>query len=133
MATATKAFPFPTFDNGNDKSMHPFKALIKRLTETYGPSGHEHMIRKVIHEEIKGLAVTLKDVLLRMHVGLENPDFNYVVRSLSTTESDSKYFHWYISVIPRITQTAGFELGTGMYINTALPEESARFLREVSF
>ena len=64
--------------------------------------------------------------------GLENPDFNYVVRSLSTTESDSKYFHWYISVLPRITQTAGFELGTGMYINTALPEESARFLRGVS-
>jgi UDPglucose--hexose-1-phosphate uridylyltransferase len=36
-----------------------------------------------------------------------------------------------MSVIPRITQTAGFELGTGMYINKVLPEESARFLREV--
>ena len=53
MATANKAFPFPDFDNGNEKSLHPFKALIKRLTETYGPSGNEHIIRDVIRDEIK--------------------------------------------------------------------------------
>ncbi|HVN94853.1 MAG TPA: galactose-1-phosphate uridylyltransferase [Syntrophorhabdaceae bacterium] len=87
----------------------------------------------ISEDEIKGLAGILRDVLRRMYVGLDNPDFNYVIRSLSTRESDSKYFHWYISVIPRITQTAGFELGTGMYINTALPEESARFLRDVGY
>jgi UDPglucose--hexose-1-phosphate uridylyltransferase len=95
------------------------------------PKRHGACYGCITDEEITGLASILKDVLLRIYVGLENPDFNYVVRSLSTTESDSKYFHWYISVIPRITQSAGFELGTGMYINTALPEESARFIREV--
>jgi UDPglucose--hexose-1-phosphate uridylyltransferase len=95
------------------------------------PKRHGACYGCITDAEITGLAGILKDVLLRVYVGLENPDFNYVVRSLSTTESDSKYFHWYISVIPRITQSAGFELGTGMYINTALPEESARFLREV--
>jgi len=40
-----------------------------------------------------------------------------------------KYYHWYVSVVPRVTKMAGFELGSGMFINTALPEESARFLR----
>ena len=58
MATATKGAHFPSFDNGNEKShvLHPFKALVKKLTETYGPSGHEQIIREIIREEIKGWA-----------------------------------------------------------------------------
>jgi UDPglucose--hexose-1-phosphate uridylyltransferase len=95
------------------------------------PKRHSACFGHITDAELTRLARTLKDVLLRLYIGLENPDFNYVIRSLSPLGSDAKYFHWYMSVIPRITQTAGFELGTGMYINTALPEESARFLREV--
>jgi UDPglucose--hexose-1-phosphate uridylyltransferase len=41
------------------------------------------------------------------------------------------YLHWYVAVIPRLSYTAGFELGSGMYINPTLPEECAAFLREV--
>jgi hypothetical protein len=40
-------------------------------------------------------------------------------------------FHWYVSVIPRLTRVAGFELGSGVYINTVLPEAAAEFLRNV--
>jgi len=43
-----------------------------------------------------------------------------------------KYYHWYVSIIPRLTRVAGFELGSGMYINTVLPEAAAEFLREVN-
>ncbi len=43
-----------------------------------------------------------------------------------------RYYHWYLSVIPRLTKTAGFELGSGMYINTTLPEANAEFLRNVA-
>jgi UDPglucose--hexose-1-phosphate uridylyltransferase len=42
-----------------------------------------------------------------------------------------KHFHWYVSVIPRLTRMAGFELGSGMFINTVLPEAAAEFLRNV--
>jgi UDPglucose--hexose-1-phosphate uridylyltransferase len=95
------------------------------------PKRHSACYGHITEIELVRLAGILKDILLRLYIGLENPDFNYVVRSLSTQGADAKYFHWYISVVPRITQNAGFELGTGMYINTALPEDSARFLREV--
>jgi len=30
-----------------------------------------------------------------------------------------------------LTEVAGFEIGTGIYINTALPEETAQFMREL--
>ena len=42
-----------------------------------------------------------------------------------------KYFHWYVSAIPRLKRDAGFELGAGMSIKTALPEAAAPFLCNV--
>jgi UDPglucose--hexose-1-phosphate uridylyltransferase len=33
-------------------------------------------------------------------------------------------------IIPKLTTPAGFEIGTGLYINVIPPEESARFLRQ---
>ncbi len=58
MATAKKSDHFPSFDNGDERTakLHPTKALVKRLTETYGPSGYEHRIRDLIQSEIKGAA-----------------------------------------------------------------------------
>ena len=57
MAAANKGPHFPSFDSGDGgkQPLHPFKLLVKRLTETFGPSGHEQIIRDVIREEIKGL------------------------------------------------------------------------------
>ncbi|HDK81822.1 MAG TPA: galactose-1-phosphate uridylyltransferase, partial [Nitrospirae bacterium] len=46
-------------------------------------------------------------------------------------DAGSAFFHWYISIVPRISTAAGFEMGSGMFINPALPEESAQFLRSV--
>jgi UDPglucose--hexose-1-phosphate uridylyltransferase len=73
----------------------------------------------------------LKTVLAKLYYGLNNPDYNYNIRSVPLALQGTKYFHWYIAIIPRVTKQAGFELGSGMFINTALPEESAAFLRSI--
>ncbi len=41
------------------------------------------------------------------------------------------HYHWHIEVIPRLTKVAGFEWGSGFYINPVPPENAAGFLREV--
>ena len=64
-------------------------------------------------------------------LGLRDPDYNYVIRSAPLHDPGTEYLHWYVTIIPRVTFSAGFELGSGMYINTALPEASAAFLRAV--
>jgi UDPglucose--hexose-1-phosphate uridylyltransferase len=79
--------------------------------------------------ELEDLARVMRDVLRRLHFGLGDPDYNYVIRTAPRRERTAPYLHWYVSVIPRVTRQAGFELGSGMYINTALPEASAEFLR----
>jgi UDPglucose--hexose-1-phosphate uridylyltransferase len=67
--------------------------------------------------------------LFRFYRSLRDPGYNFIIRSAPLRDSDREYLHWYVSIIPRVTETAGFEMGTGMFINTALPEESAAFLR----
>ncbi len=93
------------------------------------PRRHHAYFGDIADEELAGLAAVLKETLLRLHVGLDDPDYNLVIRSASPSERAVRYFHWYVSIVPRLARAAGFELGTGMFINTAPPDESAAFLR----
>lgn len=58
MAVTKKSDHFPSFENGDERraKLDPTKELVKRLTETYGPSGYEHRVRELIQREIKGVA-----------------------------------------------------------------------------
>lgn len=82
-------------------------------------------------EELDDLAALLRTVLRKLYFGLKDPDYNYIIRSAPIHDQGHDYLHWYLTIIPRVTQAAGFEMGSGMFINTALPEESAKFLRSV--
>ncbi len=57
VTTVKKTAHFPSFDDGDDKTqkLPPLKQLVKRLTQTYGPSGHEQHVRELIREEIRNL------------------------------------------------------------------------------
>ena len=108
----------------------PFAALSPFHTWIF-PKRHCATFGSINEEEITDLASHLKTILRKFYVGLEDPDFNYIIRSENPKECASEYFHWYISIVPRLTQTAGFELGSGMYINASVPEEIADFLRKI--
>jgi UDPglucose--hexose-1-phosphate uridylyltransferase len=95
------------------------------------PVRHISSFDEINGEEIQSLAAILKTVLLKLYRGLNNPDYNFSIRSIPARDGHREYFHWYLTIIPRIARTAGFEIGSGMYINPALPEDSAEFLRGV--
>ena len=96
------------------------------------PRRHMASFGEIQSEEIRDLAHMLRLILAKVYYGLGDPDFNYVVRTAPCENRHSRYYHWYITLIPRLTKSAGFELGSGMYINTTLPETSAEFLRNVA-
>lgn len=81
---------------------------------------------------IAELAKVLKDTLFCMHQGLDKPDYNLVIDSTTTDDEDDPYYHWHIRIIPRLSTIAGFEMGSGIYISTALPEDTASYMREVA-
>lgn len=94
------------------------------------PKVHSACFSALPPEAVQDLAEVVHTILAKVHGLLSNPPFNLVVRSLGPQEADAPHFHWYISIVPRVNRTAGFELGTGMYINPSLPETSAQALRE---
>ena len=108
----------------------PYAALSPFHTWIF-PKRHSASFGDIHDEEIIDLAYNLKTILSKFYYGLENPDFNYVIRSESIKECDSEYFHWYLSIVLRISQASGLELGSGMYTNPSIPEEVAGFLRKV--
>lgn len=82
------------------------------------------------------LAEALNQALGRMATGLHNPSYNYYIHSAPCDDTgfvcDASvfgHFRWHIEILPRLGQWGGFELGTGLEINSAAPEEAAEFLR----
>jgi UDPglucose--hexose-1-phosphate uridylyltransferase len=76
------------------------------------------------------LAAALKQLLMKCEVALDSPAYNLALHTAPVQENSLEYYHWHIEFIPKLTNTAGFEWGTGFYINPTPPEESAKFLRE---
>ena len=73
----------------------------------------------------------LKLTLGQLFKGLNNPDYNYIIQTAPIKDEQEDYFHWHLQILPRLVTPAGFELGSGVFINTALPEETAAFIRNV--
>ena len=78
------------------------------------------------------LALLLRAVLLKLYTALGNPSFNLTIDSVSRGDEGKEYFMWHLRILPRLTTPAGFELGSGMSINTVAPEDARSFLSEVA-
>jgi len=115
-------------DNGTFASFIPYAGAAPFITWIF-PKRHMSSFGDINDAEVKGMASILKLTISKIYYGLNNPDFNYTIRSIPVKEDGMAYFHWYLSIVPRITMPAGFELGSGIFINSSLPEESAEFLR----
>jgi UDPglucose--hexose-1-phosphate uridylyltransferase len=83
-------------------------------------------------EDYHGVAQVLLGVLQRMDRVLVDPPYNFLIHISPFEESNNIYYHWHMEIIPRLTKVAGFEWGTGFYINPTPPEEAAQYLREAS-
>jgi UDPglucose--hexose-1-phosphate uridylyltransferase len=88
--------------------------------------------------ELVLLADALRVGLGKLGRGLGQPDYNLILHTGPVRRSRKNYwtsidfdFRWHIEILPRLVGVAGFEFGTGFYINTTLPEEAAQFLRQV--
>jgi len=95
------------------------------------PRRHSSSFDSVTDGEISDLGSVVRTVLAKLSIGLGDPPYNFIVRTIPIRTLNTEYFHWYLTIVPRLTRTAGFELGSGMFINPTLPEDNAEFLRGV--
>jgi UDPglucose--hexose-1-phosphate uridylyltransferase len=95
------------------------------------PRRHSVSFLYIQEDEVADLARMIRSVLRRLYIGLRDPSYNLIIRSAPSKEISNDYLHWYVTIVPRLSRSAGFELGSGIFINPAIPEESAAFLRQV--
>ena len=95
------------------------------------PKQHQSHFEDITESDLWGIANCLKNVLTKLESTLERPPYNYMIHTSPFNTNDMEYYHWHIEITPRLTRVAGFEWGTGFYINPVLPEQAAKFLREV--
>jgi len=101
----------------------PFETWIisKRHSSHFEESDAPHL---------QNLAWVLRTTLRKLDKTLERPPYNFVIHTAPVQEPAMAHYHWHIEIMPKLTKVAGFEWGTGFYINPTPPEESAQFLRE---
>lgn len=95
------------------------------------PRVHTTSFGLIDNKQLPAFADILKKVLYKLYIGLVNPDYNFIIQSLSKYDKENRYFHWYLSIIPQIKTKGGLEYSGGVFINPILPEQAALALKKV--
>ncbi|MBZ0265288.1 DUF4931 domain-containing protein [bacterium] len=105
------------------------------------PRKHSHDFRTITDDKLRLFMDILQRILQRLNIALDNPAYNFMLHTAPNTESFTprpthwatlQYdWHWHLELIPRLTNIAGFEWGSGIFINNTPPEQAAEILRSV--
>ena len=93
------------------------------------PTRHRSAFEESGVDELRALAGVLGDFLRRMNRTLHDPPYNFMLHSAPLHEAALDHFHWHLEIIPKLTRVAGFEWGSGFFINPVPPEDAAEALR----
>lgn len=95
------------------------------------PKSHIADFEETKKADIPLLAKLLKEMLTRLSKALNNPPYNFLIHTSPIDTHHLEEYHWHIEIMPKLTRVAGFEWGTGFYINPTTPEDAAKYLKEI--
>jgi UDPglucose--hexose-1-phosphate uridylyltransferase len=103
----------------------PFEMWIlpKEHSSSYISMGDKHL---------KDLTVIFSEVMRRLDRCIPGVPYNFVLHDAPLRSEPLHHFHWHFEIMPKLTSIAGFEWGSGFYINPVPPEDAAKFLREAT-
>jgi UDPglucose--hexose-1-phosphate uridylyltransferase len=94
------------------------------------PRSHHSHFESAHPSLIQNLAWAVRSTIRKIEKVLEFPAYNFLIHTAPIQDGPLEHYHWHVEIIPRLTRMAGFEWGSGFYINPTPPEESAQFLRD---
>ena len=107
----------------------PFASSVPYET-WIAPWRHQPSFGHTSAAERTELGDVLGSTLRALDGALERPDFNLILHTAPVADEGEPYYLWHLQILPRTTTLAGFELGTGIPINSRLPEDAASSLRD---
>lgn len=116
-------------ENADFIAIEPFAARFPYETWIL-PKRHETHFESLDRGRLEGLAVLFRDTMQRIKNLLNDPPYNFMLHTSPCNDSDSLLsYHWHLEITPKLTRVAGFEWGTGFFINPMPPEMAAELLR----
>ncbi len=104
---------------------YPFEVWI-------APRRHARSFSDETEARLRAFAAILQDTLVRIGYCLQFPAYNYTLITAPINQERDRDFHWHLAIMPRLTISAGFEMGSGVHINVTAPEAAAKHLREAN-
>ena len=95
------------------------------------PKRHESHFASLEKEEVRPLGVILRNNLKKLKKLLNDPPYNYIIHTSPINGHEKDYYHWHIEVMPKLVNVAGFEWGSGFYVNPVPPEVAAGNLKKI--
>jgi UDPglucose--hexose-1-phosphate uridylyltransferase len=117
------------FENERCVVLSPWAAKVPFETWVL-PKAHAGHFEDEPRAVLRDVAEALGTVARKLDLALDNPAFNVLLRSAPLRERGLAHYHWHLEVMPAVTRVAGFEWGSGYFINPVPPEEAAAFLRK---
>ncbi len=102
-------------------SRFPFETCI-------APKDHKASFGDLEENEVEALADMLVGSFRKLVHVLHNPPLNFIIHTSPCDEHCADYYHWHLEIMPRLTKVAGFEWGSGFYINPTPPELATQYL-----
>ena len=95
------------------------------------PKRHASDLTTLDRDTVPSVAKALRDCLLRIKKYLGDPAYNFIVHTSPINGHEREDYHWHIEIMPKLVKVAGFEWGSGFYINPVPPDIAARNLLSV--
>lgn len=92
------------------------------------PKKHQSDFTSVDRDQVSSLARALKDSLLKVKTLLSDPAYNFIIHTSPINGHEREDYHWHIEIMPKLAKLAGFEWGSGFYINPVPPDIAAKNL-----
>jgi UDPglucose--hexose-1-phosphate uridylyltransferase len=92
------------------------------------PKAHASHFEEMPAALAQSLAGLLKASLKKLSATLPDLSYNLIVHTMPVQDAAAEHYHWHIEIMPKLSHVAGFEWGTGFYINTVSPEDAADML-----
>jgi UDPglucose--hexose-1-phosphate uridylyltransferase len=116
------------FQNKDFVALCPF-ASKSAFEVIISPKKHLSYFETIKEGEKSYLAEVFSAVLGKIYKGLNDPPYNFYLRTAPNDGKDYSFFHWHWTVLPKLNIAARFEMGTRMEISTIEPEKAAEYLR----
>ena len=93
------------------------------------PRRHKSSYIDMNTEEMQSLTQLFSETLCRLNACIPNVPYNFILHTQPLRDKPLEHFHWHFEIVPKLTSIAGFEWGSGFYINPVSPEEACRYLK----